>query len=138
MQAAAGAFEGDQLSEGGVVLLAIFDRIESLEARFEIGDSAADSDLAKSSNDARHIAFSDFAIGSNRLNREFGEERLQAIFTGRHPAERLFDEIQQTLTAFRGEAQDDVLLLRACGRGSPFPVPLRRARFHSANSSVSN
>ncbi|KFN48598.1 hypothetical protein N790_06165 [Arenimonas malthae CC-JY-1] len=26
-----------------------------------------------------------------------------------------------------GEAQDDVLLLRACGRGSPFPVPLRRA-----------
>ncbi|WP_374473971.1 CHAD domain-containing protein [Arenimonas sp.] len=25
-----------------------------------------------------------------------------------------------------GEAQDDVLLLRACGRGSPFPVPMRR------------
>lgn len=25
-----------------------------------------------------------------------------------------------------GEAQDDVLLLRACGRGSPFPAPLRR------------
>ncbi len=41
----------------------------------------------------------------------FGEARLQAIFTGLHPAERLFDEIQQTLTAFRGEAQDDVSMI---------------------------
>ncbi len=41
----------------------------------------------------------------------FGEERLKAIFTGQYPAERLFDEIQLALTAFRGEAQDDVSMI---------------------------
>ncbi|UUY07183.1 fused response regulator/phosphatase [Pseudomonas sp. J452] len=41
----------------------------------------------------------------------FGEQRLQAIFAGQHPAERLFDEIQLALAAFRGEAQDDVSMI---------------------------
>lgn len=41
----------------------------------------------------------------------FGEQRLQAIFAGQHPAERLFDEIQSALAAFRGEAQDDVSMI---------------------------
>lgn len=41
----------------------------------------------------------------------FGEQRLQAIFEGQHPAERLFDEIQLAITAFRGEAQDDVSMI---------------------------
>lgn len=41
----------------------------------------------------------------------FGEERLQAVFDAGHVPERLFDELQLALTAFRGEAQDDVSML---------------------------
>src|SRR5690606_1467629 len=36
----------------------------------------------------------------------FGEERLLRLFDAGHPPERLFDEIQGALAAFRGEAQD--------------------------------
>jgi CheY-like chemotaxis protein len=41
----------------------------------------------------------------------FGEERLLQVFGAGHAAERLFDEIQRALTAFRGEAQDDVSMI---------------------------
>lgn len=41
----------------------------------------------------------------------FGEQRLQAVFDAGHAPERLFDELQQALAAFRGEAQDDVSML---------------------------
>ncbi|WJN57650.1 fused response regulator/phosphatase [Pseudomonas sp. SO81] len=41
----------------------------------------------------------------------FGEERLLQVFASGHAPERLFDEIQRALTAFRGEAQDDVSMI---------------------------
>ncbi|MDD0843858.1 fused response regulator/phosphatase [Pseudomonas sp. Gutcm_11s] len=41
----------------------------------------------------------------------FGEERLLQVFAARHAPERLFDEIQAALVAFRGEAQDDVSMI---------------------------
>ena len=44
----------------------------------------------------------------------FGEERLQAVFDNQHAPQRLFDDIQQALIAFRGEAQDDVSMIELC------------------------
>ncbi|MEO4048364.1 SpoIIE family protein phosphatase [Pseudomonas sp. CAU 1711] len=44
----------------------------------------------------------------------FGEERLLRVFAAGHPPARLFDEIQRALTAFRGEAQDDVSMVELC------------------------
>jgi hypothetical protein len=41
----------------------------------------------------------------------FGEERLLQVFDSGHAPERLFDEIQRALAAFRGEAQDDVSMI---------------------------
>jgi len=41
----------------------------------------------------------------------FGEERLLEVFSSNSYPELLFCEIQQALTAFRGEAQDDVSLI---------------------------
>ncbi len=41
----------------------------------------------------------------------FGEQRLQSVFDAGHAPERLFDELQLALAAFRGEAQDDVSML---------------------------
>ncbi len=47
----------------------------------------------------------------NRADELFGEARLQAVFDANREPGRLFDEIQQALTAFRGEAQDDISLV---------------------------
>ncbi|WP_252273101.1 fused response regulator/phosphatase [Pseudomonas subflava] len=41
----------------------------------------------------------------------FGEERLLEVFAAGHSPERLFDEIQAALAAFRGEAQDDISMI---------------------------
>ena len=46
--------------------------------------------------------------GDGRL---FGEERLLQVFAAGHEPQRLFDEIQNALAAFRGEAQDDVSMI---------------------------
>ncbi|MBU3056674.1 fused response regulator/phosphatase [Pseudomonas indica] len=47
----------------------------------------------------------------NRADELFGEARLQAVFDANREPGRLFDEIQQALAAFRGEAQDDVSMV---------------------------
>ncbi|RJG09849.1 response regulator [Pseudomonas cavernicola] len=44
----------------------------------------------------------------------FGEERLLAVFAANRQPDLLFDEIQQALTSFRGEAQDDVSMVEVC------------------------
>ena len=41
----------------------------------------------------------------------FGAERLQQVFAANREPDRLFDEIEQALAAFRGEARDDVSML---------------------------
>lgn len=44
----------------------------------------------------------------------FGEGRLLQVFDAGHEHARLFDEIQRSLAAFRGEAQDDVSMVELC------------------------
>ncbi|WP_137888102.1 fused response regulator/phosphatase [Pseudomonas sp. 2FE] len=41
----------------------------------------------------------------------FGEERLLAVFAANRQPDLLFEEIQQALSSFRGEAQDDVSMV---------------------------
>ncbi|MBN2992836.1 fused response regulator/phosphatase [Pseudomonas cedrina subsp. fulgida] len=41
----------------------------------------------------------------------FGAERLQQVFAANREPDRLFDEIEQALAAFRGEARDDVSMV---------------------------
>lgn len=41
----------------------------------------------------------------------FGAERLQQVFAANREPDRLFDEIEQALAAFRGEVRDDVSML---------------------------
>ena len=41
----------------------------------------------------------------------FGEERLLRVLDGGHAPQQLFDEIQRALTAFSGEAHDDVSMI---------------------------
>ncbi|TRX74440.1 fused response regulator/phosphatase [Pseudomonas mangiferae] len=41
----------------------------------------------------------------------FGEERLRAVFRANQEPEKLFDEIQQAVVDFRGEAHDDISML---------------------------
>ncbi|MGH8353121.1 MAG: fused response regulator/phosphatase [Pseudomonas sp.] len=47
----------------------------------------------------------------NSADQLFGEERLLAVFAANPQSDRLFEEIQEALTAFRGEAQDDVSMI---------------------------
>ncbi|WP_375739182.1 SpoIIE family protein phosphatase [Pseudomonas boanensis] len=50
----------------------------------------------------------------NDADELFGDERLQAVFDANRQGDRLFEEIQQALTAFRGQAQDDVSMIEVC------------------------
>ncbi|MDU9412335.1 MULTISPECIES: fused response regulator/phosphatase [Pseudomonas] len=47
----------------------------------------------------------------NEAGELFGDERLRRVFASNTAPEQLFDEIQRTLAAFRGEAQDDVSMI---------------------------
>lgn len=62
----------------------------------------------------------------NQFGDGFGERRLLDVFASNHQPERLFDEIQEALTAFRGEAKDDVSLIEVSllesGALSPSPL----------------
>jgi signal transduction histidine kinase len=44
-------------------------------------------------------------------DRLFGVERLQQVFDANREPDRLFDDIEQALVAFRGEARDDVSMV---------------------------
>ncbi|WP_411378950.1 SpoIIE family protein phosphatase [Pseudomonas sp. MPB26] len=47
----------------------------------------------------------------------FGAERLQQVFAANREPDRLFDEIEQALAAFRGEARDDVSMVEITLQG---------------------
>lgn len=47
----------------------------------------------------------------NEAGELYGDERLKEVFARCGRSEHLFDAIQQSLTAFRGEAQDDVSMI---------------------------
>ncbi|MDH4612107.1 fused response regulator/phosphatase [Pseudomonas sp. BN102] len=47
----------------------------------------------------------------NDSDEVFGDERLRAVFDANGDGNRLFDEIQLALSAFRGHAQDDVSMI---------------------------
>ncbi|WP_263139278.1 fused response regulator/phosphatase [Pseudomonas alcaligenes] len=47
----------------------------------------------------------------NIVGERFGDDRLRAVFADNQEPARLFDEIQQALVDFRGEAQDDVSMI---------------------------
>ncbi len=51
---------------------------------------------------------------SNPADQLFGEARLLNVFAANRQPDLLFDEIQLALTAFRGQAQDDVSMLEVC------------------------
>ena len=48
---------------------------------------------------------------SNPAEQMFGESRLLNVFAANRQPDRLFEEIQQALSAFRGKAQDDVSMV---------------------------
>jgi len=47
----------------------------------------------------------------NSTHQLFGEERLLAVVAANPQPDRLFESVQEALTAFRGEAQDDVSMI---------------------------
>lgn len=49
--------------------------------------------------------------GCNAAGQLFGEERLLAVFASNQAPQRLFAEIQQAITEFRGQATDDVSMV---------------------------
>jgi len=51
---------------------------------------------------------------ANPAEQMFGESRLLNVFAANRQPDLLFDEIQQALTAFRGEAHDDVSMVEVC------------------------
>ncbi|AYC32531.1 response regulator [Pseudomonas cavernae] len=60
----------------------------------------------------RVFLFSDGVLeAQDSEERLFGEERLQALFEANRQLERLFEEIQQALSHFRGKAQDDISMV---------------------------
>lgn len=62
----------------------------------------------------------------NREGEWFGEQRLLAVFDANRRPERLFDEVQAALAAFRGRKQDDASLIEVSltkeGGGAPPPL----------------
>ncbi len=50
----------------------------------------------------------------NSAGQLFGEDRLLAVFAANRQPDLLFEEIQQALSGFRGEAQDDVSMVEVC------------------------
>ncbi|MNO61882.1 Transcriptional regulatory protein AfsQ1 [compost metagenome] len=60
----------------------------------------------------RVFLFSDGVLeATNTAGEMFGEKRLREVFASQADASRLFDDIQTTLSRFRGEAQDDLSML---------------------------
>lgn len=60
----------------------------------------------------RLLLLSDGVLETCNLGGEcFGEERLLGVFAANQQPDLLFGEVQQALSAFRGEAQDDVSLI---------------------------
>lgn len=58
------------------------------------------------------LLVSDGVLETRNDNDEtFGDERLRAVFDANSDGNRLFDEIQLALSAFRGHAQDDVSMI---------------------------
>ncbi len=51
---------------------------------------------------------------ANPAEQMFGESRLLNVFAANRQPDLLFEEIQQALTAFRGEAHDDVSMVEVC------------------------
>ncbi|MCZ7019288.1 SpoIIE family protein phosphatase, partial [Salmonella enterica] len=48
---------------------------------------------------------------ANASEQLFGAARLQQVFASNRKPDRLFEEIEQALAAFRGEARDDVSMV---------------------------
>ncbi|SDH92108.1 ATP-binding SpoIIE family protein phosphatase [Pseudomonas panipatensis] len=60
----------------------------------------------------RVLLFSDGVLEARNTQGEmFGEQRLRQVFARHAGGSRLFDDIQATLSRFRGEAQDDLSML---------------------------
>jgi hypothetical protein len=62
--------------------------------------------------DDRILLVSDGVLETrNDSDEVFGDERLRGVFDANRDGNRLFDEIQLALSAFRGHAQDDVSMI---------------------------
>lgn len=60
----------------------------------------------------RVFLLSDGVLDTADANEQlFGAERLQQVFAANREPDRLFEDIEQALAAFRGEARDDVSML---------------------------
>ncbi|XMB50484.1 fused response regulator/phosphatase [Pseudomonas fluorescens] len=64
----------------------------------------------------------------------FGAERLQQVFAANREPDRLFEDIEQALAAFRGQARDDVSMVEITLQGGQ---PLRAAEPMYADSGQS-
>jgi len=84
----------------------------------------------------RLFLLSDGVLETRNSDEElFGEERLQAVFAANRLPDQLFEEIQEALTAFRGEAQDDVSMIEVSLMDESFLVRTPLAFSDSGQSS---
>ncbi|MCY1284550.1 Stage II sporulation protein E (SpoIIE) [compost metagenome] len=67
--------------------------------------------FALSSGDRLFLLSDGVLEAENAAQQLFGEGRLLAVFDANRDADRLFEEIQQALGRFRGQAQDDVSMI---------------------------
>ncbi|WEX14145.1 SpoIIE family protein phosphatase [Pseudomonas sp. G11] len=83
----------------------------------------------------RVFLLSDGVLDTADANEQlFGVERLQQVFASNREPERLFEDIEQALAAFRGEARDDVSLVEITLQADP---PLRATGLLYADSGQS-
>ena len=83
----------------------------------------------------RVFLLSDGVLDTADANEQlFGVERLQQVFASNREPERLFEDIEQALAAFRGEARDDVSLVEITLQPDP---PLRATGLLYADSGQS-
>ncbi|KAA8559168.1 Transcriptional regulatory protein AfsQ1 [Pseudomonas extremaustralis] len=83
----------------------------------------------------RVFLLSDGVLDTADANEQlFGVERLQQVFASNREPERLFEDIEQALAAFRGVARDDVSLVEITLQADP---PLRATGLLYADSGQS-